>query len=645
MIQISTPKLITVVFALLSVLLTACESNPAKPTSQQNNNLNSINNMIEQAQSLPSPQSESLLIDAANLLLNQQKYDETQRVLDSINPANLDANTRLKLIMALTHLAIELDDLAQAQELLNTDRLGLLSISNELQPSQLNDVSLLRATVWEFGENYLAAARERIFVSPMLTNQDTAQQNQKRVWADLIQVPQEELHQLSQSAAIPEIQGWLELAWIYKGLQDNLDKQLKSLSQWQQRHSNHPAAIQLPETLQLLTELSANRPTQIALLLPTEGKYKLAAEAILNGFISAHKSGSTNNDISIRVYNSSNVETFSETYQQAVENGAEVIIGPLQKENVRHLINSQQDLPVTTIALNKESSSLELPKNLIQFGLSPEDEAQQVAKHAAASGYRRAAVLYQDSPWWERAYGAFAKEWIAETGEINSATTFKDQSKMANAIKEMLLVHQSQLRTQQLKRITGKKIESQPRRRQDIDFIFLMATPEQARQIRPLLDFYYATDIPVIASSQIYSGKPTPKKDKDLNGIEFCDIPWLLEKPDAIQVAMQEAWPKANHRYYRLNAMGVDAYRLSSRIQLLTNVPDAGLFGATGTLYIAPDNSIRRHLTWAVIKQGKATPLPKKIAPQPTDGNEAVKLEQGSNSEATYGKKANRQSS
>jgi len=640
-------KLITVVLALLPVVLAGCQSTPTLEESPvQTDSLSNVNQMIEQAQGLPSPQSESLLIDAAELLLEQQKLQQAARVLDSINPSNLDAQTRLKLVTTLTHLAIAQDDIAQAQELLTTDRLGILTMSSELSPQELNELSLLRAQVWELSENFLAAARERIFVSPML-EQNAAAENQKKIWLDLIQVPAETLDQLSQSAAIPEIQGWLELAWIYKGLQDNLDEQLQALTRWQQRHPNHPAAVELPESLQLLTELSDKRPTRIALLLPSQGKYKLAAQAILNGFVSAHKVSNKNNSdafnaISIQVYDSSNTDTFEQTYQQAVNDGAQVIIGPLQKENVRKLAGRPAQLPVTTIALNQASTGFEMPSNLIQFGLSPEEDARQVADFALASNHQRAAVLYQDNPWWERAYGAFAQQWVGNQGEINSTATYKDQTKMANAIQEMLLVQLSQLRAQQLKRITGKKIECQPRRRQDIDFIFLMATPEQARQIRPLLDFYYATDIPVIASSQIYSGKADPKKDKDLNGIQFCDIPWLLEKPDAIQQAMQEAWPNANHRYFRLNAMGVDAYRLASRIELLLNLPDAGLFGATGILSIGPNQEIQRQLTWAVMENGTAKPIPKKA---PVPEATPTPFEQGSQNEAAYRKETHREPS
>src|SRR5690606_31300230 len=190
----------------------------------------------------------------------------------------------------------------------------------------------------------------------------------------------------------------------------------------------------------------------------------------------------------------------------------------------------------------------------------------------------------------------------------------------------MLLVDQSEARAQQLKRILGKNFEFEPRRRKDIDFIYLIASPEQARQLKPLINFYFANNLPVYAGSQIYSGEPSPEKDRDLDGIEFCDIPWMLDKPDALKQSMLAAWPDANPRYFRLNALGADAYRLQSRLHLLANVPGAGLFGATGTLTISDHNRIQRGLAWASIKNGKVKKLPKIVdtTVMEQDGNDGT---------------------
>lgn len=609
-------QLITVAALLLTLALGACEQPGDPGTRSPQADLSqaaAISNLIEQAQHASSPQSEQLLIKAANLLLEQDKPADAQRLLDTVNPTSLDSDTLAALVLTLSNVNLALDKPQQAEELLTTDRMGLLTASNQLSADRLNEISLQRARIWELNNNYLAAARERIFVAPMLES-ESADSNQQMIWNDLIAIPNDTLEQLSNTIAVPEIQGWLELAWIYKGYQDNLDQQLKQLDQWQTRYPGHPAALKLPEALRLVRELSTNQPQQIALLLPTQGKYRPAAQAILNGFMGAYYAANGNQDqteISIRVYDTSDVTGFQTTYDLAVAEGAEVIIGPLQKENLRKLLTTTDNLPVTTIALNQEQGQYESPANLYQFGLSPEDDATEVAKHAMHKQYERAAVLFQNNPWWERAYLAFAQDWQADKRQVTGIASYDDQNKMANAIKDMLLVQHSEFRARQLRNILGKPVEFQPRRRQDIDFIYLISTPEQARQIRPLLDFYYAEDIPVIAGSQIYSGKASPKNDRDLNGIEFCDIPWLLEKPDTIQQAMRKAWPKADHRYFRLNAMGVDAYRLQSRLQLLTQIPDAGLFGATGNLSIGIDNQVHRELSWAVMKNGRPQLLPK----------------------------------
>lgn len=623
-------KLTILAAMLMSLTLTACEQpgdpgtrNPQADTAQSN----MISALIERAQVVNSPESERLLIQAAELLLQQEKPEEAQRLLGSVDVATLDSDTRAALILTLADIYLALNEPLQAEELLTTDRMGLLTAANELGAKRLNEISLKRATVWELNSNFLSAARERIFVAPMLSA-DNATINHQKIWNDLIAIPNDTLQQLSNTVAVPEIQGWLELAWIYRGLQDNLDQQLKQLDNWEQRYPGHPAGAQLPEALRIVRDLSQNQPQHIALLLPTQGKYKPAAQAILNGFMSAHyarQQGNPNTEQpTIRVYDTSNSSNFQQTYQQAVADGADIIIGPLQKENLRTLLNSTENLPITTIALNQEHGQFEAPANLFQFGLSPEDDASEVAVHALQKQYQRAAVLFQNNPWWERAYLEFAQQWQADKREVTGIASYDDQSKMAEAIKDMLLVQYSEQRARQLKNILGKKVEFQPRRRQDIDFIYMISTPEQARQIRPLLDFYYAEDIPVIAGSQIYSGKANPKADRDLNGIEFCDIPWLLEKPDAIQTALLKAWPNADHRYYRLNAMGVDAYRLQSRLQLLTQIPDAGLFGATGNLSIGIDNKVHRELSWAIIKNGRPNLIPKVTETELKDGPSAL---------------------
>ncbi|MAR89902.1 MAG: penicillin-binding protein activator [Pseudomonadota bacterium] len=652
MTPICSRQLTIISLLLLALGLAACQQpgrKPAVAVSAEASEAAAVRALIEQARASSSPQAERLLIEAGRLLLEQAKPGAAERLVAAIDPAPLDHETRVQLVLLLADTYLARNQPEQAEELLTTDRKGLLTASSQLSGEWLNRISLKRAEAWEAMGNHLSAARERIFVDSMLSGEQ-AVANRQQIWNDLVALPADTLETLSSTVTVPEIQGWLQLAWIYKGLQDNLDQQLERLAQWQQAFPGHPANGALPEALQVIQQLSSLQPQQIALLLPTQGKFKAAGRAILNGFMSAYyvraSQGSPQSLPRIRVYDSATAAAFRTSYQQAVTDGAELIVGPLQKENLRLLLQSTDPLPVTTIALNQDYGQFESPPNLYQFALAPEDDAIAVARHGLHRQYEKAAVLYQDNPWWERAYLAFVEQWQADKGMVTAVGNFASGDKMAQAIQQMLLVQYSEQRARQLRNILGKPLEFQPRRRQDIDFIYLISTPEQARQIRPLLDFYYAQDIPVLAGSQIYSGEPNPKLDSDLNGIEFCDIPWLLENPDTIQQAFNRAWPAADHRYARLNAMGVDAYRLQSKLQLLTQIPDAGLFGATGNLSIGIDNKVKRELVWAVIKQGQPQLLPK-VAPatdEPTAAAESRNEVSTTGHPATHHPQTGRQS-
>lgn len=617
-------KLITVSTLALALALASCSTTPEGGTQPRTvaatapDPYADTQALIERARKLPSPQSESMLIEAANQLLELGKRKDAKRLLMSIDTATLPAAVKTDHVLALAQIAIEQQKYDQATELLTTDTHGLLSASIDLDTARLNRISLLRAQAWEAQENFLAAARERIFVAPMLESSDAQQDNHRQIWQNLIQLPVETLDSLTRTIAIPEIQGWLELAWIYKGQQDDLDAQLKAIHNWQQRFAGHPAAQQLPDSVRLLTELANTKPQRIALLLPMQGKYRQSALAVQNGFLTAHYAALRKLEPDaaapeLRVYDSSDVTRFIETYQLAVRDGADIIVGPLQKENVHQLAASPQTLPVTTIALNTDDTVREPPQNLFQFGLTPEDDAREVALQAQRDQRQRAGVFYQQSPWGERALTAFRDNWSQEGLDINTTATFDSAKGLAAAVKQMLLVDQSEARAQQLKRIVGRNMEFQPRRRQDIDFLYLVGTPEQARLIKPLLNFYFAENLPVYASSQIYSGESNPEKDRDLDGVLFCDLPWMLEKPDSMKRRLLEAWPKTSPRFYRLNALGVDAYRLQTRIHMLKQVPGAGIFGATGTLSVGEQNRIQRGLTWATFKDGKPHLIPKII--------------------------------
>ncbi len=129
----------------------------------------------------------------------------------------------------------------------------------------------------------------------------------------------------------------------------------------------------------------------------------------------------------------------------------------------------------------------------------------------------------------------------ARTGKANGgsivATERVDQPvQLAQQIADMFQLRQSEGRAKSLQNaLLARSVAAQPSRRQDIEFIFLAATPQQAQQIKPTLNFQYAGDVPVYATSHVFSASGDVNQYNDMNGVRFCETPWLLDANDPLR--------------------------------------------------------------------------------------------------------------
>ena len=176
--------------------------------------------------------------------------------------------------------------------------------------------------------------------------------------------------------------------------------------------------------------------------------------------------------------------------------------------------------------------------------------------------------------WGARVYDAFREHWLALGGEIEETRFYPRSNDYNPEVREMLNIDDSASRHNSIQSLVRLPVEFEPRPRQDADWLFLLALPEQARLIKPALAFNFAYNLPVYATSQVYSGVDNPDRDRDLNGIRFCDLPWLLRSSD-IRAEMDEDLGSQGGSYARLHAMGVDAYRLMERIRQLQAFPES----------------------------------------------------------------------
>ena len=278
-------------------------------------------------------------------------------------------------------------------------------------------------------------------------------------------------------------------------------------------------------------------------------------------------------------------------------------MGPLSKQAVAELA-ARPERSVPILALNRtERGASAATAALVQLSLAPEDEALQIAKVAFGRGLRRALILRPAGEWGDKVEGALRKRWTTLGADVTRSISYGSQEDYSNSIMLGLNLNASQQRASGVRSMLAENIEFTPRRRDDLDVIFLLTrNGAEARSLKPLLAYHYAGALPVYATSSVYSGAPD-NRDKDLDGINLVETPWLLGSNPGLRVAIATG-NTGSDNYTRLNALGADAYRIQTRFTQLQAGSDALISGDTGLLSMDPSLQIRRELSLATFDGG-----------------------------------------
>jgi len=280
----------------------------------------------------------------------------------------------------------------------------------------------------------------------------------------------------------------------------------------------------------------------LAVLLPKSGRFAGAAKVVHAGVVAAQEADPEGKRPKLRFYNSA-TGSISALVQWAAEDGARLAIGPLQKPAVKKLAGATE-LPIPVLALNQVTAAAK-PSNLYQFSLTPEDEVNEIVAKVWGEGHRKALALYPKGKWGDRMSQAFRRQWKAQGGTLVAAQAFNPKAVDFSG--------------------TVKKLSEQVAQ---ADFMFLAAPAKLARRAWGQIRSKLGTKTRVYATSHIYDGHFDPKDDKYLVGLNFVEIPWLVE-PTPDDAVSSKGLSKQLPRLY---AMGVDAYRLGSRLDRLSGI-------------------------------------------------------------------------
>jgi outer membrane PBP1 activator LpoA protein len=433
---------------------------------------------------------------------------------------------------------------------------------------------------------------------------ESAAARKRDTWLNLMRTPADKLKTERQQTTDPRWRAWLELAQIGNAM-SSIGEQQQRLGLWLTSNPGHPASQPLPGGLDNWLQ-TPSQQQQVVLLLPLGGRLAPAAKAVRDGYLASYYAARLRGeaDFELQVLDTGLFQSTVAAYDAASAAGATMVIGPLSKEAVEEL-GSHPARAVPVLALNRVDGIINPGgASFVQMSLAPEDEARRVAELAYGQGGRRALLVRPAGAWGNKITQALQSRWTELGGSIAATAPYSSQEDYSNRIKTALDLAESEERSREVRNMLATNIEFTARRRQDIDVVFLLSrSGPEARSIKPLLAYHYAGNLPVFATSSIYSGLPDTR-DKDLNGINLVDIPWLLGSNPALRVAIT-AGDTGSDSYTRLNALGADAYRLQSRFSQLQAGPDALVPGDTGLLTLDPGQKMLREPRLATFAGGK----------------------------------------
>ena len=324
---------------------------------------------------------------------------------------------------------------------------------------------------------------------------------------------------------------------------------------------------------------AAAREPHIALLLPLASpSFGRHADAVRQGFAAAANAAGKGVP-PIRVY-TVNEDTLNilASYEQAIESGAKLVVGPLTRNGVAALAASNL-VTVPMLALNTVGAHGPQPARLYLFGLGAEQEARQVAQYALDDGHRGAYLVGDKTPVSKRMRQAFVEEFARRGGRVVADIAYSADQQSLTRLRETTA-------------------------RGAADMVFLALDSTRARAARP----YLGNTLALYATSQINAGTGA-QAARELNLVQFVDMPWLLQ-PDHPAVMI---YPRAQFGgvidFERLYALGIDALRIG--LELLLNAPDPSLDGVTGLIRITRNQTFVRELPLARFIDGKTVVLGK----------------------------------
>ena len=233
-------------------------------------------------------------------------------------------------------------------------------------------------------------------------------------------------------------------------------------------------------------------------------------------------------------------------------------------------------------------------KNFRQFRVNRNDDKYKLINYMRSFSKTTMVIdneitkdKYEIGKFWE-------EELNKETAEYR---TFDKTESGQYIFSYLLLLEQSLKRKRKLSRMLSVDLNLQPRTREDIDALFLSVSTQEARSLKPALDYNYYEGMKVFLANDWKGDSQFLKNDKDLEDVISIDIPFMLPLP------LPSDLNTLNNKT-RNFAIGYDAFEIALLMEVSRNLNKTAYKGLTGKITFK-DNTIKRNSIIFKIKNGK----------------------------------------
>ncbi|WP_235357735.1 penicillin-binding protein activator [Arsukibacterium ikkense] len=605
----NSSKLKPLLFLCLSGLLASCAQQPKPATERPVTSVGEditptvsedARELYQKARDYQGEARQIHLLRAARVALEQQQYPLALAITQVLS------NSEYRLIRQRNTLPLLQAYIANRE----TERANALLEQTSLDTLPTADVS---EYLWHGGQFYAQQLRS-LAASRWLLQLDQLQQTNSQypelwdlLWQQLTALNQSNLASLRTGAGNRQL-AWLSLAELSRvnvGQQQALQQ---ALSDWHRRYPFMPEQDALPQALQQLTALTPYQPARIGVLLPLTGNFRAHAKALQYGLITAATEQTAGTVQLIFIDSQQSPEQITEALKQQL---VDFVVGPLLRDQVDK-VSKQSDWPWPTLFLNSREPLQQKRPDHFFFALSMEDEASQMAELFQQKNYRRPVVISVRNNISQRMQQHFASEWQALGHGAPELYQFSAKAELEAIVSSLLETDASQSRIRSISSLLDRntKLEAEPHSRLDIDAIYLIADPVQTRLFKPYVDVSVnqtAPRLPVYASSRSFSASLDRNEQRDLNGLTFTEMPWMLGEQSsvALREQYQQLFSDQDEVLQRLFAMGHDAFQLIARLKQQQHLPALVFPGLTGQLSLDSNGSIVRRLSWASYRNNR----------------------------------------